>query len=81
MDLVAGGSTHTLCLLKSGDVLGWGGNMFGQVGDLAESVLKRDAAVKDSNRLPGLGGVLDMIDSLIFTAPIVYFYLKWISMK
>lgn len=55
--------------------------LFGQVGDLAESLLKRDAAVKDSNKIPGLGGVLDMIDSLIFTAPIVYFYLKWISMK
>ena len=55
--------------------------LFGQVGDLAESLLKRDAAVKDSNNIPGLGGVLDMIDSLIFTAPIVYFYLKWYSMK
>ncbi|MBS0628842.1 MAG: CDP-archaeol synthase [Verrucomicrobia bacterium] len=51
--------------------------VFGQVGDLAESLLKRDAAVKDSSRMPGLGGVLDMIDSLIFTAPIVYFYLRW----
>ncbi len=51
--------------------------VFGQIGDLAESLLKRDAAVKDSSRMPGLGGVLDMIDSLIFTAPIVYFYLRW----
>jgi len=50
--------------------------VFGQIGDLAESLLKRDAAVKDSNRIPGLGGVLDMIDSLIFTAPIVYFYIR-----
>lgn len=55
--------------------------VFGQIGDLAESLLKRDAAVKDSNKIPGLGGVLDMIDSLIFTAPIVYFYLRWYSMK
>lgn len=53
--------------------------VFGQIGDLAESLLKRDADVKDSNRIPGLGGVLDMIDSLIFTAPIVYFYLRWYS--
>lgn len=52
--------------------------IFGQIGDLAESLLKRDAVVKDSNRLPGLGGVLDMVDSLIFTAPIVYFYLKFL---
>lgn len=51
--------------------------IFGQIGDLAESLLKRDAVVKDSNTIPGLGGVLDMLDSLIFTAPIVYFYLNW----
>lgn len=51
--------------------------IFGQIGDLAESLLKRDAVVKDSNRLPGLGGILDMLDSLLFTAPIVYFYLTW----
>jgi phosphatidate cytidylyltransferase len=54
--------------------------VFGQIGDLAESLLKRDAAVKDSNRIPGIGGVLDLVDSLIFTAPIVYYYLRWISL-
>jgi len=46
------------------------------VGDLSESLLKRDAKVKDSNRLPGLGGVLDMVDSLLFTTPILYFVLE-----
>lgn len=46
----------------------------GQIGDLAESLLKRDAVVKDSNHLPGLGGVLDMVDSLLVTTPIVYFF-------
>jgi len=49
--------------------------VLGQVGDLAESLIKRDANVKDSNRLPGLGGVLDMLDSLLFTAPVIYFFL------
>lgn len=42
---------------------------FAQVGDLAESLLKRDAQIKDSNQIPGLGGVLDIFDSLIFTSP------------
>ncbi len=48
----------------------------GQVGDLAESLLKRDAQVKDTNILPGFGGVLDLLDSLLFTAPMVYFFLR-----
>lgn len=49
--------------------------IFGQIGDLAESLLKRDAVVKDSNTLPGVGGILDMVDSLLLTTPIVYFFL------
>ena len=57
-------------------ILGMCIGVAGQVGDLAESLLKRDAVVKDSNVLPGIGGVLDMVDSLLLTAPIVYFYLK-----
>jgi phosphatidate cytidylyltransferase len=48
----------------------------GQIGDLAESLLKRDAAVKDSNRIPGIGGVLDLLDSVLFTSPVVYFFIR-----
>ena len=48
------------------------------VGDLAESVLKRSIGVKDSgNTLPGIGGALDLVDSLCFTAPALYFCLRW----
>ena len=50
------------------------------VGDLAESVVKRSLNVKDSGAmLPGIGGALDLIDSLCFTAPVLYFYLKWMT--
>lgn len=58
--------------------LGFGAIMsiVAQIGDLSESLLKRDSGVKDSNRLPGLGGMLDMVDSLVFTTPLLYFFLK-----
>lgn len=48
------------------------------IGDLAESLVKRALGAKDSGRmLPGIGGSLDLIDSVCFTAPALYFYLKW----
>jgi phosphatidate cytidylyltransferase len=49
------------------------------LGDLAESVVKRALNAKDSGRmLPGIGGALDLIDSICFTAPALYFYLQWV---
>ncbi|HSU56615.1 MAG TPA: CDP-archaeol synthase [Candidatus Dormibacteraeota bacterium] len=47
------------------------------VGDLIESLFKREAGVKDSGHLfPGIGGILDLLDSLLFNAPIMYLYLR-----
>jgi phosphatidate cytidylyltransferase len=49
------------------------------VGDLIESLFKREAGVKDSGKLfPGIGGILDLLDSLLFNAPIMYLYLRHI---
>ena len=60
-------------------VLGVAVGVFAQVGDLVESLLKRVTGQKDSSGvIPGHGGVLDRFDSLYFTAPLTYYYLKMV---
>jgi phosphatidate cytidylyltransferase len=62
----------------SGVVFGAVFAVLGQLGDLAESMLKRDAAAKDSSvRIPGFGGILDVIDSPLATAPAAYAFFCW----
>jgi phosphatidate cytidylyltransferase len=66
----------------------WGALLFGAVisvaaqsGDLFESLLKREAGVKDSSRiLPGHGGILDRFDSLIFVLPVAYLLVGWLTL-
>src|ERR1700690_807216 len=61
-------------------ILGVAGNFAGQVGDLAESALKRGAGVKDSGTmLPGHGGWLDRVDSVLFALPMIYALLRWVT--
>jgi phosphatidate cytidylyltransferase len=62
-------------------VIGAIAGIFGQIGDLAESHLKRNAGIKDSSQIiPGHGGLFDRFDSLLFVAPLVYLYLNFMML-
>ncbi|MEK7722346.1 MAG: phosphatidate cytidylyltransferase [Elusimicrobiota bacterium] len=66
-----GGSVSHVFAVGAGVLIG----IFGQVSDIAESMLKRAVGVKDSSSLlPGHGGILDRFDSYIFLAPVIYYY-------
>ena len=58
------------------------GSLISQIGDLAASAIKRNAGIKDYSKLiPGHGGIMDRLDSIIPTAPFVYYLILLLSVK
>jgi phosphatidate cytidylyltransferase len=65
--------------LSDAVILGLLLSIVGVVGDMFESLLKRAAGMKDSGTtIPGMGGLLDVLDSLLFGAPVLYLYVQWV---
>lgn len=63
-------------------MLGAGTAIVAPIGDLVESMVKRDAEIKDASAtIPGHGGFLDRFDSLLFTAPLIYYYLRFFAVR
>ncbi|MCQ2603941.1 MAG: phosphatidate cytidylyltransferase [Spirochaetia bacterium] len=68
--------TNIMNAVSTGAIIG----VLAPVGDLIESAMKRSAGVKDSgNYIPGRGGVMDNVDSIVFTAPVYYYIIKYIA--
>ena len=80
--LVSAGEQAVAMSLPAAALFGVVMGVFGQAADLCESLLKRDAQIKDAGRsVPGFGGVLDVLDSPLLAAPAGYVFFLIVSIK